>query len=682
MRRSVWIGAWLVAGAGVAAIGGGTGTLTAPASAEAISADAQAIREHLTFLASPFLRGRLPATKENDLAADFIIDHYMRLGLKPAFPETEKAADGTEVITKFASYRQFFEFGRERVVKTQRAEFGGAELAAGTDYNVLSFAGDGEASNVPLVFVGYGIANGPEGYNSFGDTENNEVKLEGKVAIVLRFEPVTAEGKSRWTEAGGWSPRSGLEAKIREVARRGAAGIVLVNPPGADDARVGKMEDLNSISARRATEVPVVMMSIDAADRVVRAADEQGRGLLDLRKLADEKGGVIELSKSPITLETDVDSRPIPTANVGAVLEGRGELKDQYLVIGAHFDHLGPGNFGSTDPSARGQIHYGADDNASGTSGMMLLASKFAAEYKRIAEESPGTALRSILFMGFCAEESGLNGSRHYAQNPIVPIDRHFLMINLDMIGRLRGGALELHGTGTAEGLGEYVKPFIDASGFKVAQRPGGLGPSDHASFYSAGVPVLFFFTGLHPDYHNPRDTIRTINFEGTAKVADLAYRMGLGLVQRTEPMPYSDRVQGRTEMVGRGGTDEPAAASPGAASPAATSPGAATPGATDPALGPVGGVRVRFGIMPGDYSGSEPGILVGGVTPGGSADKAGIKVNDRMIKWNGKALPDVESWMPLLSEHKPGDKVEIVLVRDGKEVTVTAELQARGGGN
>ncbi len=162
------------------AVGGGTEGLTAPANAEAISADAQSIREHISFLASPFLRGRLPATKENDLAADYIIDHYQRLGLKPAFPETEKAADGTEVITKFASYRQFFEFGRERVVKTQRVEFGGAELAAGADYNVLSFAGDGEAQGAPLVFVGYGITGGPDGYNSFGDTENNEGQARGQ----------------------------------------------------------------------------------------------------------------------------------------------------------------------------------------------------------------------------------------------------------------------------------------------------------------------------------------------------------------------------------------------------------------------------------------------------------------------------------------------------------------------
>ncbi|HRJ50773.1 MAG TPA: M28 family peptidase, partial [Phycisphaerales bacterium] len=437
--------------------------------------------------------------------------------------------------TAFTSYRQPFPFGS--TISLASSSFAVTKptpenLEMGKDFTVLGFSGSGEATG-PLVFVGYGLNIGRDGYASYPANTD----LTGKIAVVLRFEPMTEEGTSRWDDRG-WSFNAALEPKIQQAVKRGAAGVILVNPPGANDERTGRLETIDSTKpAGKPVDVPVVMLSIDRADRLVRAADPAGRSLMDLRRLADdvalvaEHGSVADLPGVNVTLKTSLVSEPIITSNVGGILPGTGDLADQYLVIGAHYDHIGYGTGGSLGGAgSRGRVHPGADDNASGTSGMLMVAEKMTAAYASMPDDQPR---RSILFMGFTAEESGLIGSRHYTRNMIADKDRHALMINMDMIGRYRGDdpkqpPLELGGVGTADGLLDFIQPLIDSSGLRVAPKPGGYGPSDHASFYGAGIPVLFFFTGLHEHYHAPSDTADTLNAPGAARVVSLVQSIAL----------------------------------------------------------------------------------------------------------------------------------------------------------
>jgi hypothetical protein len=619
--------------------------------------------QHVNTLANPFFEGRAPGTNGNRVAADYLEFHSRRIGLLPAFPSTITDDDGNEQQAERASFRQPFiapfssRPGDSLRLKRQRASIDvqgvTTPLRHAVDFNVLGPSGNGTVSGQP-VFVGYSIDNARREYTTYPEGTS----LEGKIAIVMRFEPINDEGKSRWADLR-WSAAANLDPKLAAAEKAGAAGIILVNPPGAVDERMGRLEDLSLTGSRRA--VPMVMMSAEAADRLVQAGDTLGRSLLDLRTLADEAGTIIDLPNTTVSLDVEIERVTLWTDNVGAILPGKGDLAEEFIVIGSHYDHVGYGYFGSRDPDPRGKIHYGADDNASGTSGVLLSAQRLAEAYAKLPDDANA---RSVLFLWFSAEESGLVGSRHYARNPIVPMSQHAMMINMDMIGRLRENRLELGGVGTAEGLEDWLQPYISESGLVVKQTRSGFGPSDHASFTAVNVPTLFFFTQLHREYHTPADTADTINVEGAVKVADLAFRVAYDAALRPEPFGFS---------VGGGrARREPA---PQAAADPQAAP--ADPAQPAPAVGGMG-TGVRFGIAPGDYSGEDPGVLVGEVFPDLPAAQAGLKAGDLMIKWNGTTLADVESWMPLLMAAKPGDIVTIVYMRDGKEMTTQATLVAR----
>jgi len=339
------------------------------------------------------------------------------------------------------------------------------------------------------------------------------------------------------------------------------------------------------------------------------------------------------------------------------------------VVIGAHYDHVGYGLWGSNGgEKAAGQIHNGADDNGSGTTGLMELARRFGALKNREG--------RRIVFIAFSGEEHGLDGSRFYCKEPLFPLDKTTTMLNLDMIGRTKPVNIDWLGLFGQKGFQEWLQPYIESSGLTVKQTKSGFGPSDHASFTGVKVPTLFFFTQLHKEYHTPLDVVDTINFDGAVQVTDLAFRIAFDAARRPEAFVFS--------------TGEPKADSPAAEKPAEKKDEPAKDEAKkdEPARenrpGNVGGlsVGVRFGIAPGDYAGEEPGVLVGEVFPDLPAAKAGLKEGDLMTKWNDTELKDVAGWMPLLSKAKPGDVVKITYRRevDGemKEFTTDCTLVAR----
>jgi hypothetical protein len=606
--------------------------VTVSAVSEALMASGdEVVRYHqiVTTLSDPFFEGRAPGTNGGLVAADYLEWNFERIGLEPLFTNDDAQM----------SYRQAFEVtGPLEVVRSGASwtvRGANAPLKEGVDFNVAGFSGNGEATG-ELAFIGYSIEDGSDGYSSFADGDD----LTGKIAMILRFEPMMADGTSKWAESG-WSSASALVGKIQAAKERGAAGIVLVNPPEADDPRAAELPTARRTAFRAGLEdTPAILMSQEAADRMLRSAT--GRSLLDWRKMADSKGGVSLIPQAEVTIEGGVERPRLTTENIAGVLRGKGALADEYVIVGGHYDHIGYGYFGSRT-GAMGEIHEGADDNASGTAGVLMQADRLAKMYERLPR---GEDARSIIFMGFAAEESGLNGSKHFVDNMPMSESQVQAMINMDMIGRLRDEQkLEIGGVQTAAGFEDLLAPVFDASGIPIKTSGGGSGPSDHASFNAKGIPVLFFHTGLHDDYHAPGDESQKINFEGGVAVANLAGDTAVLLATLPEKLEFRQT-------------------------------GTRTP------MGSVARARVRLGIAPGNYSDTDPGVVVGGVSEGTSAADAGLKQGDRIIKWGDEDLLDVEQMMVLLSKHEPGDEVVLLVVRDGKELPITVKMKPaqRGG--
>ena len=582
-------------------------------------------------LASVSFGGRAPGTPGIEKAARHI--------------EGELAAMGAEPFTRggTASWRLPFEVAGE--LEIQRASFAyeapGArgQLRLEEQFNPLGISGEGSAEGT-LAFVGYGIEEGPEGYSSFGATED----LSGRIAVLLRFEPLDDRGRSRWSQRDeGWSNAAGLRAKFDAVLERNPAGVIFISPPGVDDPRADTLPTARSTRFGERAGVPIVAATTEAAGRLVELADHEGRSLMDLRRLADEgEAGVIDLSAASVRLDVSMTIDRVQTDNVAGVIPGRGALADEWIVIGAHYDHLGLGQVGtSRSPRDVGtKLHPGADDNASGVAGVLQAGEELAEMYASLPS---GADARSILLLFFSAEESGLLGSRDFVEKARLDPESMVAMFNLDMIGRLRRDALTVSGVGTARQFDDLLPSYWDRHGFRAELTRGGLGPSDHASFYRGGVPVLSFFTGLHEDYHTPADTPEKINPEGGARIASLVAELAFDVATTPERLEYVETRAERPSM-------------------------------------PRMRSSVRLGFMPGSYDETERGAVVGEVLEDSPAEAAGLREGDRIVRWNGEELANIFSYMQALGGHKPGDRVDLVVERDGREVELTATLGSSDG--
>ncbi|MFG0258096.1 MAG: M28 family peptidase [Phycisphaerales bacterium JB043] len=602
---------------------------------DSLDADSQRFTQHVMFLSNPFLEGRAPGTHGIEIAASYLESVMGGIGLEPAFVLDEDVPGGMD--SDSSSYRQAMMVRGETVVHQADVSWsapGGDETLTHTeDFEPLGASASGEIT-APVVFVGYAIEEGKDGYYSFGE----DVDLSGQIAMVLRFEPMDEEGRSRWASTPqGWSSHAGLTEKIQAVADRGAEGVILVNPPGAGDPRARRLIRTNASNYRVDVELPMIAMTTEAADRFVRQSDGDGRSLLELRKIQDEGGGVVAFSSSSMTIGVDIEQKEVETYNVAGVLPGKGSLADEYVVVGAHYDHIGYGRYGAR-PSNRGRLHPGADDNASGTAGVLLIADQLSRAYAELDEA------RSVIFLLFTAEEMGLMGSKHFASEaPSVPMEQITHMINMDMIGRLDDNELDVFGQGTGEGFEEWLGGYYESSGFEINAHEGGSEPTDHTSFYREGVPIFAAFTGIHSDYHTPRDTFETVNYAGGARVASWVGEVALGLATIEEPFEHR-------EQETRASQSRSAAA------------------------------RVRLGIVPGSYDPNERGVLIGEVNTDGPAHKAGIKGGDRIVMWNGEELANVMSYMEALSGRKPGEVVNVGVERDGRVITLQVTLEAWKG--
>ncbi len=630
------------------------GDVDMPAILASLDPDVRAYMAHITTLANPFFEGRAPGTKGNRFAAEYIEFWFRHFGLQPAFPEYDSEGNAVGDGSHWISYRQPFDMPGGMEAVRQELTFADASgtLAAfepGREVSALG-VGDGAAGG-PMTFVGYGIASGPGGQNHYG-----EIDLKGRIAVMLGYEPSDETGRSLWNGGrDGWSDAASLQTKLIEAARKGAAGVIVINPPGTRDPRTHELLTAEQSTWRR-VGVPVVQVSLAAGDRLLRAAG--GRSLAEFKRLADADSFAATHLNEVVTAGLNVELRRTrnPTDNVGGVIRGHGRLKDEWIIIGAHYDHVGYGFFGSNGGrAATGTIHPGADDNGSGTSAVLLLAQRLSEEYAKMPAD---TDARSILLMAFSAEESGLNGSRHYTRKPTLTSDQVNIMLNLDMVGRLRNNSVEVSGIGSATGLADVVKPFFDSSGMRVVSQQSGSGPSDHASFNNVGIPVLFFFTGLHPQYHRPADVASLINPVGAVKIARLAERLALHFASMPEKLEFQRTGGGfRLDML-----DQPPEAAAGGAGEDAA-----------PAQ-PMVRSRVRLGIQP-NYNAETTGVLLDGVTEGTPAAAAGLKAGDLILSWNGAPVNDIRALMTELGKHKPGDKIRLGVKRSGEMIWIEVTL-------
>jgi hypothetical protein len=324
------------------------------------------------------------------------------------------------------------------------------------------------------------------------------------------------------------------------------------------------------------------------------------------------------------------------TQNVVAMIQGSDPaLRDQYIVIGAHFDHLGRSTVSALDPDAKDAIRNGADDNASGTAAVMELARMFS--IKKPA--------RSVIFANFSGEEQGLIGSQFFVDNPPVPLAKIVAMLNFDMVGRMKDNGLMIFGTATATELSALIDSAnAGALPIKVTGSGDGFGSSDHSSFYAKEIPVLHFFTAIHDDYHRASDDVEKINLGGQARVVDLAYRIAERIDARPARLTYV-----RSTAPSR-------------------------------AIGSGQGSQAYLGSIPDMAAGATPGLKLTGVRAGSPADSGGLKPGDLIVELGGREVKDLYSYSDALYAHKPGDTIKIVYIRDGKRNETSVTLGKRGG--
>lgn len=572
------------------------------------------MKKDLGFLAGEECEGRGLKTEGINKAAEYIARSFQEAGLKPAMP------DGS-YFQPFAIKETYLEVGPHKLTLTgPNGKTIDPEFRKG--FTVSGLSGKGTVGG-GLAFAGYGITS--EKYDDYAGLD-----VKNKVVIVLRQTPRTRVKKDplfTQDEVGKHSP---LAAKIKLAAKKGAAAVVFVN----DRDMAGKDDPLMTFEyaadSGNTGTLPVVHVHRSVIDQALAPT---GRSLADIEAGIDK-----ELTPNSFLVpgwsaqvQTAVGVRELPAKNVIGYLAGAGPLKDETVVIGAHYDHLGRGETGTKALGSKA-IHYGADDNASGTTALLELARRFGAR--------PNRDGRRLVFIAFSAEERGLFGSLHYCDKPVFPLKDTVAMLNMDMVGRLRPDEktkkdrLVIGGLGTAKPFEQLIDDLNSTFDYHIAKDRSGVGPSDHTSFYMAKVPVYFFFTGEHAEYHTPKDRPETINFPGIRKVADLVDQLAVRIATTKKRPEYIAGAHGSMSG-GRAG-------------------------------GP------KLGVMP-RYEGGDDGMEISAVMPGGAAEAAGMKKGDKITAIGDKRVKNVQDYMAAMSGLKRGEPVEIVVSRDGKTVKVKA---------
>jgi hypothetical protein len=571
------------------------------------------LRRHVKFLASDELEGRGSGTEGNRKAAGYIASEFQRYGLMPA-------GDNGSFLQSF-DFVSHVRLGSGNSVALRHAS-GTIELSPESDFVPFGFSTNDVISG-PVAFLGFGISAPDKGYDDYADFD-----AQGMVVVVLRGGP---DGND---PHGDLFRQSSFRSKVRAAREHGAIAMIAISGP--DTSFQDEVVKLAYDHAFASSGIVAVSMKRDPIQTLMQIEGKDLAAIVERLK-SGRKPESFRLQGVTADIRTNIEHIKATTSNVVGYLPG-GEKHSgkEVVVIGAHMDHLGYGGPGSgslmPDTNA---VHNGADDNASGSAGLLELAEAFSADKSRTG--------RTIVFIAFSGEEMGTLGSGHYVSSPSLPLDRTVAMINMDMIGRLENNVLTVNGTGTSPMWDSLLQRHNADSLFSLKYVPDGFGPSDHAQFYGKNIPVLFFFTGIHADYHKPSDDWDKINYAGEASVVTFIQSVVRDVIAAPAPPAFA-AVQSSGQGMG-GGDGQP--------------------------------FTVTLGVIP-DYGSNVEGMKVGGLRPNGPAEKAGIKSGDVIVAMNGKKVLNIYDYMAILGELKPGDKPLVEIMRDGARLSVQPLMEKR----
>lgn len=561
-------------------------------------------------LASPEMEGRGAGTKGLTRAEHLIEKRYKELHLDPA--GVNGYAQPFTVVTgarlKNDNSLSVLDGGIKTALKIEQ------------DFVPFSFSSSGKV-DAPLVFAGYGATADEFHYD---DYEGLDVK--DKIVVVLRYEP---SGFAEKSGNHGLTQHSQLITKAINARNHGAKALIVLNGK-LGDGEEDLLTRFGSVSGPENVGTEMIQVKNAVAEGWFQSA---GKSLKDVQEQINSTSRPDSFSfpdNLRLALNIDIETTRATVNNVLAWLPGQ---TDEYVIIGAHYDHLGRGNIDSLAPSQIGQIHPGADDNASGTAGVLELA--------RLLAPERGQLKRSILFMNFAGEELGLLGSAEWVKEPTRPLAKAVAMINMDMIGRIKDDKVYIGGVGTGSTFKAVLEQAQKDTPFKIEYSAGGYSSSDHTSFVSKKIPVLFFFSGLHVDYHKPSDTWDKINATSAVRLLDMVESVAVQLAEAQDPPAFQVVAEDRPS--GGGGS----------------------------------GYGVYFGSIP-DFGQVENGVKFSDVKPNSPAAKAGLKGGDILVQFGDKPIKNLYDFTDALRRSKVGEVVEVEVLRDGQPVTASVKLEQR----
>lgn len=554
------------------------------------------LRKDIAYLASPSLKGRGNGSEELRQAADYIVKRERALGLKPVtqgfpFPSALKIGSALAGLV-------------QGDVRT--------EWQRGRDWEPMGLSGSASFSGRALTFLGYGVKG--QGYDELTGQD-----LKKRVAVIRRRMPELAAFAHL---APG---EKTIPFRLRKLQELGVAGVIVIEEESTP--RLPRIEDGSAPLG-----IPVISVRKGLLDGALGDLDAAYQTIAQTG--TPQVKDFLQAPWKALTLDLKVERVEGQVPNVAALLKGRDpKLKDQVVVIGAHLDHLGLGERHSLGgATAFGQVHPGADDNASGSALLLELARRFAKKPAR----------RPVLSLHFGGEEEGLLGSQFWLRNPTHPVDQVKFMVNFDMVGRMDPAkpALSLGGLGAPKAAVDRASELAPKTWTVGRELGASVGGSDHMSFAQAKIPTFFFFTGLHDAYHRPSDQPATIQTQGLALLADYAEQVVRDLADAPE-LPAFDPDTAKLPTQAR-------------------SP-----------------MRIAFGTIP-DYSPCPDGFRITGVSKGGTAEAIGLQAGDILTSFGGKPTKDIQDYMAALGAFSPGDQVVIKWLRKGTPMEATATLKGR----
>jgi len=564
-----------------------------------IISDTDDYYQHINILAHDSLEGRKPGTIGDEKAANYILQQFKEAGL-------ELLGDNG---------KQYFNImmSVSPIIEETKLEIGNTKLEINSDFTPLSFSNDCKELAGNLVFVGYGF-NINEDSLKWNDYQ--DIDVANKWVLILRGEPDYDNPKSPFLKY------SEDKFKILEALDRGALGIIFVS--GLTISKTDNL-DFNPYD-KYSSSLPILQITRNIANQILNDTNRT------IKKLEE----ILNKYQKPISFDLTINAlssvkmkrNSVQTQNLVALQKSK--KSSEYIVIGAHYDHLGMGGNGSgslmPDTVA---AHNGADDNASGVATIIELAKKLN---KKIFDYN-------IIYVAFGGEESGLIGSKYFVENPLIDLKKIKIMLNFDMVGHLDSieNSFTIGGVSSFRNSENIIDPILVKHGLKVVYSLDGFGPSDHNSFYTENIPVLFFFTGTHDKYHTPFDDINYINFKGLSKITEFSYNLIKELANRSTKISFSQ-------------SENPI--------PTAR--------------------RTRFnvtlGIIP-DHSAQVIGLKIDGVRKNRPADYAGLQKGDIIKSIDGKPISNIYDYMNRLSELKAGQRINVEIDRNGLKKIFIVDL-------